>query len=61
MLIPLSDTAKTKVDVATITGVGLGYFNTIPWSSIAACAAFVYTALRIAELLYGWFKNRDKK
>lgn len=61
MLIPISDAIKAKLDVATITGAGLGFFDAIPWPSIAAFVAFLYTSLRIAELLYEWFKNRDKK
>jgi hypothetical protein len=61
VLIPLSDAAKAKGDVTVVAGSLLGYFNAIPWANLAACLAFIYTALRIAEVLYGWFKNRDKK
>ncbi len=59
MLIPLSDSAKVKTDAVTVIGTFLGYFNAIPWANLAAAAAFIYTGLRIAEILYGWFKKRD--
>lgn len=57
-LIPLSDTAKTKVDVATVVGTVLGFFKAIPWPEIAAFAAFIYTVLRIIELVWSWVKKK---
>lgn len=60
-LIPLSDTAKAKADVVAIPSVFLGYFKAIPWPEIAAFLACIWTALRIAEMVWGWLnKNRRK-
>lgn len=58
MLIPLSDAAKTKVDVVTASGSLLGVFKVIPWPELAAFLACVYTALRICELVADWWKKR---
>lgn len=57
MLIPLSDAAKAKGDVAAIGGAAAAFFNVIPWPGIAAFLACVYTALRIVE----WCWDRWKK
>ena len=58
MLIPLSDGAKTKVDAVTVIGALFGWLKLVPWPEIAAFLACVYTALRITEMLWGWWKNR---
>lgn len=58
MLIPIPAEAKAKVDVATVSGALLGYFNAIPWANLAAAAAFVYTLLRIVELGMDWWEKR---
>lgn len=58
MLIPLSDAAKQKGDVFAVTGAALAYFNAIPWANLAAAAAFIYTILRIAELIASWLKKK---
>jgi hypothetical protein len=57
-MIPISDAAKTPVDVAVGGSSILGYFKVIWWPELAAFAAFVYTVLRIVEMLRGW---RQKK
>jgi hypothetical protein len=59
-LIPLSDAAKTKVDVAAIGTAMASFFKAIPWPELAACAAFIYTALRILEMVWGWNWKRKK-
>lgn len=58
MLIPISETVKTKADVATASGALLGYFQAIPWPEVAAALAALYTALRIVELLWDRFKKK---
>lgn len=58
MIIPIPDAAKTKVDVCAIGTAALAYFKLIPWAELAACAAFVYTALRIVEFCIAWIKGR---
>lgn len=57
-LIPISDAAKAKGDVAAVGGAALAFFKLIPWPELAACAAFIYTALRIAEVVWNWFKKK---
>lgn len=57
-LIPVSEPAKTKADVVTLSGALLGYFKAIPWPELAAAAAFLYTVIRILELLIGWYRKR---
>jgi hypothetical protein len=49
---------KTPVDVAVVGSSILGYFKAIPWPELAACAALIYTLLRIAELLWAWRKEK---
>lgn len=58
-LIPLSDTIKSKVDVATAGSSLLGYFKAIPWPELAAFLACVYTALRIIEVVVEWRRKRQ--
>lgn len=58
MLIPLSDASKTKGDIAAITTSALAFFKVIPWAELAAAAAFVYTVLRIIELVAGWLRRK---
>lgn len=60
MLIPVSNDVKTKVDVAAVSTAGLAFFKAIPWPELAACAAFVYTVLRIVEFLWAWIKGRSR-
>jgi hypothetical protein len=57
-LIPISDAAKTKGDVAAIGGAAAAFFKLIPWPELAACAAFIYTVLRIAEAVWSWFRKK---
>lgn len=58
MIIPLPDAIKNKCDAGAIGTAAVAYFKLIPWAELAAFAAFVYTALRIAELLIAWIKGR---
>ena len=58
MLIPLSEPAKATSDATVVTGALLGWLKVIPWPELAAFAAFVYTALRIVELVIGWLKRK---
>lgn len=49
-LIPLSGAAKVKADVCAVGTAALAYyFKEVPWTELAACAAFIYTSLRILE------------
>lgn len=56
-LIPLSDAAKTRVDVVAVPSTLLGWFQAIPWTEFAAAAACLYTLLRIIEVLWGWARQ----
>lgn len=60
-MIPLSDAIKTKTDVAAVSTAFAAWFKAIPWPELAACAALIYTSLRIAEMVYGWFRKRRHK
>ena len=57
-LIPLSESVKAKVDVATVGGSLIGYFKAIPWPELAAALACLYTALRIVEMVWDRFKRK---
>lgn len=57
MLIPISDGAKVKGDVAAVSGAALAYFQAIPWAELAAAASFLYMALRIIELAVTWVQR----
>lgn len=57
-LIPVSNEAKATTDVCAIGTAALAFFDIIPWPKLAACAAFIYTVLRIAEFSWAWFKGR---
>ena len=59
-LIPLSDAAKTKFDVAAVGGAAASFFKLIPWPEIAAFLAAVYTGLRIIEWVVGLFRRKKK-
>ena len=58
MFLHISDTAKAKGDVVAISTAALAYFNAIPWANLAAAAAFIYTLLRIIELVVGWLRPK---
>ena len=58
MLIPVSNELKTKCDLAAVGTAGLAFFKAIPWPELAACAAFLYTVLRIVEFLWAWVKGK---
>lgn len=58
MLIPLPDAIKIRGDFCAIGTAAAAYFKLIPWAELAACAAFVYTALRIVEFIVSWIKGR---
>ena len=57
-LIPASDATKHKGDVVAIGSAVLAFFKLIPWPEFAAFLACVYTALRIAEVVWGWFRKK---
>lgn len=57
-LIPISDAAKVKADVAAVGGAAASFFKLIPWPEIAAFLACVYTALRIVEWAWDRWKKR---
>jgi hypothetical protein len=59
-VIPLPDDMKLVVDAVTMPTAVLGFVGAIPWSTVAAILASLYTLLRIVELVYGWFKARGK-
>jgi hypothetical protein len=60
-LIPLSDAAKEKGDVAAIATAFFAFFKVIPWPEIAAFAACVYTLLRIGELVWSWVRKKRRR
>lgn len=60
-LIPLSDAVKAKADVVAVPSALLGYLKAIPWPELAAFLACIWTALRIAELVWGWFAKKKRK
>lgn len=48
----------TKVELPAVwTTVVLAYFKAVPWAELAACAAFIYTLIRIAQAM-GWIRTR---
>jgi hypothetical protein len=57
----IPDPIKLKCDVAAISTAGLAFFKVIPWPELAACAAFVYTLLRIAEFVVRWAKGKREE
>lgn len=59
-LIPMSDSAKSKGDVVAVSTAALAYFKAIPWAEIAAFLACIYTALRIAEMLWSAWRKRKQ-
>lgn len=59
-LIPLSDDLKAKADVVAVPSALLGYFQAIPWPELAAFLACIWTFLRIAEMLWGWWLKGRK-
>jgi hypothetical protein len=48
---------KAIGDSVAIPTAFLAWLKAITIPEAAALAAFVYTALRIGELLYGWYKK----
>lgn len=65
-IIPLSEAAKHKVDLAAIpSALSMPFFTGIPWAEIASFLAAVYAFLRLVEWvtsravrLWEWVKNR---
>lgn len=57
-LIPLSDAAKVKFDVAAVGTTAAAFFKAIPWPELAACASFIYMVLRILEFVWAWANDR---
>lgn len=57
-LIPLSSDTKIVADAVAVPSAFLGYLKAIPWPEVAAFLACIWTALRIAEMLYGWWNKR---
>lgn len=60
-MIPLAESIKNKLDVATVGTAGTTYLLSIPWPSIAALVATLYTGLRIIELLVHWYQKWKQK
>lgn len=54
-------TLKAAGDSVAIPTAILAWMKAITIPDLAALAALVYTVLRIAELMYGWFKKRRGK
>jgi hypothetical protein len=52
---------KAVGDTVAVPTAVLAWLKAIPFPELAALAAFVYTALRIAELLHTWFNKRKRK
>jgi hypothetical protein len=57
----LPQTAKAAADTVVIPTSILAWFKAITIPEAAAVAALVYTLLRIAELLVGWFRKWRSK
>lgn len=41
------------------TAVLLAWFKAIPWAELAACAAFIYTVLRLIGMAVDWLRRRN--
>lgn len=52
---------KAVGDSVAIPTAVLAWFKAITIPDLAALAALVYTAMRIAELFYGWYKKWRRK
>lgn len=48
-IIPASENVKTAGDVTAVGTAFASLFKWIPWPELAACAAFFWTLIRIAE------------
>jgi hypothetical protein len=53
-------TVKGAADTVAVPTAILAWVKAISIPDLAALAALVYTLLRIAEVLYGWFKKRKR-
>jgi hypothetical protein len=53
-----SSSVKATGDVCAVSTATLAFFKAIPWPEIAACLAAIYTAIRIAELCWSWYRGR---
>lgn len=51
---PVSDSLKTKLDIAAIGTGAASFFHAIPWSEIAGFLSVIYLVLRIGEMLWSW-------
>ena len=60
-LIPIPPQAKLPTDMAVIGTSVLGWLQVIPWPSIAALFATVYTGLLILEKLWTWVRKRKRR
>jgi uncharacterized membrane protein len=58
MLPPHAGPLKATTDATVVGSAFLGWMKVIPWPEFAAAAALIYTVLRIAELIVGWFRKR---
>ena len=61
MQMPPQEQLKAIGDSVAIPTAILAWIKAITIPEAAALAAFVYTTLRIGELLYSWFKKRKRK
>lgn len=60
-LIPIQPPVKLPTDVAVLGTSFLGWLQVIPWSSIAALLAGIYTLLLIIEKGWGWYRKWKRK
>jgi hypothetical protein len=61
MQLPPQEQLKTIGDSVAVPTAVLAWLKAITIPEAAALAAFVYTTLRIGELIYSWFKKRKRK
>ena len=61
MQMPPQEQLKVIGDSVAIPTAILAWIKAITIPEAAALAAFIYTVLRIAELVYGWFKKGKRR
>lgn len=57
-IIPIPDKFKAGADVVVVPPMVVAWFDWVTLPHLATLAGLIYTLLRIAELLYGWWKKR---
>lgn len=56
-----SSSLKAAGDVCAVGTATLAFFQAIPWPSIAACLAAIYTAARLIEFCWACYSGRRRR